>query len=140
MSQERRPPKVLAMIVCDQVVRDEHTKKVSIIGSFNRILASRFPAEHRNCAIYVALTDGQGIYEGELRFSFAESDEPLLVAKGQMKLDHPLQVLEMNFPVVVLPLPRPGKYAIEFFADGERLTGRYFVAEEAQKEASDAPD
>jgi hypothetical protein len=122
------------MVVCDQVIRDQHTNKVSIIGSFNQIACRDFPAAHNNCAIYVALTEGQGDYNAELRFSFAATNAPVLVARGSFRLDEPLQVAELNFAIRVLPLPQPGEYTMEFFADGERLIGRRFVADQAGKE------
>mgnify|MGYP000371374738 CR=1 FL=1 len=140
MAAEKRKPELLAIILCDQVIKDLHTQKVTIVGSFSRIFARKFPAMHNHCAIYVALTDGQGTYEGEFRFVFAETDETVFAAKGEFKLDDPLQVAELNFTIAALPLPRPGTYRIEFYADGERLGGRRFVAEPAQKEVGRAGD
>jgi len=131
---ENRTPTVLAMIVCDQVIRDIHTGKVTIVGSFNQISGSDFPLVHSNFAIYVAITEGQGQYEGKLRFSIAETDDAVLEASGPFTLDHPLQVAELNFHVQALPLPKPGKYRIEFFANGERLTGRSFVVKAGEQE------
>jgi len=140
MAAEKRKPELLAIILCDQVIKDLHTQKVTIVGSFSRIFARKFPVVHSNCAIYVALTDGQGTYEGDFRFVFAETDEIVFGAKGEFKLDDPLQVAELNFTIQALPLPRPGMYHINFYADGEYLRGRRFVAELVEKEAGHAGD
>jgi hypothetical protein len=122
------------MIVCDQIIRDGHTGKVTIVGSFNQITGESFPLIHRDCAIYVAITDGEGPYDGVLRVSLAESDEPVLEAGGRFELENPLQVAELNFRIQALVLPKPGKYRIEFFADGDRLTGRTFMARQETPE------
>ena len=132
---ERRQPEVLAMIVCDQVIRDQITGKMSVIGSFSEIKAGEFPATHNNLAVYVALTEGEGDYEGCLQFTFAETEETLLSIAGRIQLRQPLDVAELHFFIAALPLPRAGKYRFDFLCDGELLKSRWFLANPPPEEA-----
>lgn len=124
----RRQPEVLAMILCDQVIRDQITGKMSIIGSFSEIKASEFPTAHKTMAVYVALTEGEGDYEGCLRFSVEDTDETLVSIAGPLQLSQPLDVAELHFSIAVLPLPQPGKYRFDFFCDNVLLKSRWFLA------------
>lgn len=128
MPEEKRRPIVMAMILCDQVIRDAKTGKTTIVGGFSRVNAQAYPCTHRNSGIYVALTEGGGDYEGCLRLSFAETDEPIMEAKGDFHLPGPLAVAELHFEIRALPLPKPGQYRMEFIVDGEPLMARRFLA------------
>jgi hypothetical protein len=132
MSTIKRTPAVLAMVFCDQVIRDEQTKKITLVGCFTTILANAFPATHRNLGLYVALTDGEGDYTGHLRFTLEETGQELMTAEGKFRLADPLQIAELNFTIPALPLPQPGKYRLEFLCDGEPLMSRVFVADIAK--------
>jgi len=128
MTKQKPPPQVLAMILCDQVIRDANTGKSTIVGSFSAISAEKFPAMHRPLAIYIALTDGNGRYSGSLRFVVAETEQELMSANGEFVLNDPLQVAELHFVIPALPLPKEGKYRMDFVCDGEVLKSRWFLA------------
>lgn len=128
MPEEKRRPIVMAMILCDQVIRDGKTGKTTVVGGFSRITAGSYPAIHSKSAIYVALTEGGGDYQGCLRLSFAETDEPIMEATGSFQLPGPLAVAELHFEIRALPLPKPGPYRMEFIVDGEPLMARRFLA------------
>jgi len=130
---QRRQPEVLAMILCDQVIRDQITGKMSVIGSFSAINAVEFPTVHRNMAVYVALTEGEGEYDGSLRFGLEETGEVLLNINGKVRMRQPLDVAEWHFHIAALPLPRPGKYRFDFFCDDVLLKSRWFLAQHAPK-------
>lgn len=134
MAKRKRKPQVLAMILCDQIIRDEASKKLTLVGCFDRIVAPEFPTSHGSLALYVALTDGEGTYEGEFRISLAGVRRVLLSSKGQFTLDHPLEIAEINFPIRRLQLPEPGEYEFQFLCDGERLIGRRIIAEQQEGE------
>jgi len=123
------------MVLCDQVIRDEMTKKITLVGCFTTILANAFPATHRGLGLYVALTDGEGDYTGNLRFTLEATGQELMSAEGKFHLANPLQVAELNFGIPALPLPQAGKYRLEFLCDGEPLMSRVFVADLAKPAA-----
>jgi len=121
------------MILCDQIIVEESTRKSNLIGVFSNINSKRFPAVHPRMAIYVALTEGEGDYEGCLRFVFAETEQELFRATGPISLPHPLAVAELHFHTPALPLPKAGKYRLDLLCDGELLKSRSFQAQESSK-------
>jgi hypothetical protein len=126
-------PEVLAMILCDQVIRDQMTGKVSIIGSFSKINAEKFPAVHPRMAVYIALTDGEGDYQGALRFVFDETGHELFRGDFPVRLPNPLGVAEIHFAMPAISLPKPGKYHLDLLCDGELLKSRWFLAHQATR-------
>lgn len=128
MDEHERLPEVLAMILCDQVIKDVSTGKITVVGSFSSVTADQFPTFHARMAVYVALTDGVGEYTGRLRFVFAQTEEELMRTDGAFALGDPLQVAELQFNIPALPLPHAGKYRMDFFCDDQLLKSRWFQA------------
>ena len=60
------PPIALALALCDYVILEERTKKVSVIGRFNSFSVTRFPAMVVPFSAYALLTDGLGDARVEL--------------------------------------------------------------------------
>jgi hypothetical protein len=53
-------PVAIGMTLCDYVIVEEKTKKVSLIGAFTGMRVSRFPSDPSPFSVYAALTDGLG--------------------------------------------------------------------------------
>ena len=51
---------MLSLIVCDQIITDRVTGKVSLIGMFATVHTPRFPWMRPQTCVYAALTDGHG--------------------------------------------------------------------------------
>lgn len=126
-TQPKPKPIVLSVIVCDAIIRDEQTKKVSLIGLFNIIGATIFPCVHREMHVYIALTNGHGKYKAEIRFLNLESGEKIAGMEGQLDFVSPLQVVEVNLRWQNLKISKPGDYEVEVLCDGVRTGARKFV-------------
>lgn len=125
---KKQKPILLAINICDQIIRDEATKKISLIGLFNTIKADTFPIRHSLLHVYVAITNGQGEYEGELRFVNLSNRQLVAKALGKIGFYNPLEVYEFNFAFQNLEFSSEGKYAVEFLCDGELVGGaREFI-------------
>ncbi len=55
-------PAIRAILVCDLLIRDERTRKVSLIGITEQIDAQRFPWTLHSLFVWATITDGQGDY------------------------------------------------------------------------------
>lgn len=51
---------MLSVIICDLVIIDRITNKPSIIGAFETISASKYPARHPRLVFFCQLTNGHG--------------------------------------------------------------------------------
>ena len=54
------PPKVLAMVVCDQVHEDPSTGKYTILGTFDRVASPSFPYTQSAVTSFMQVTNGRG--------------------------------------------------------------------------------
>ncbi len=122
MSEGRPPPDVLAMVVCDQIITDRATGKQSLIGMFSRVHAQRFPASHPQLCVFVALTEGYGETDLEIRIVDANDERPPLVAgKGKVKFSNPRAIANLALQFHGLAFPQAGGYRVQLWAGGELL-------------------
>lgn len=115
VENDREPPGpvVLAINLCDMVIRDELTHKVSLIGLFGTIRAASFPCVHPLMLIYVALTGGHGKQDMEVRIVRTEDDRPIMAMAGPVEFVSPLQVNELIFEWRNVSFEKQGEYAVE---------------------------
>jgi hypothetical protein len=120
-------PTVLSINVCDAIIRDEVTKKVSLIGLFSIIKANSFPCIHPQMHIYIALTNGHRKYKTEVRFTRLDDNKPVAGMIGELNFQNPLQVVEMNLCWQQLAFDKPGEYAVEVLCEDTVINSRKFI-------------
>jgi hypothetical protein len=86
----------LSIIVCDDVYRDETTKKLVIVGAFNQIFATEFPCTHRKMVVLFTLTNGRGRYDFSLAIEHEETGEHVVDISGPMQVDNPLRIADVT--------------------------------------------
>ena len=118
-------PSVLAINICDTIIRDEITKKVSLIGLFCVVRSKIFPYRHPGMHIYVALTNGHSNQECLVRLVRCEDQKVVFGMKGPLKFQSPLQVVEMNLLWMNFDFEKTGEYVVEVcFGKHEQLIGQ----------------
>ena len=126
MAEGGNRPVLLTILVCDTILRDEQSKKLSLIGLFNRISASQFPCRHMEMHVFVSLTDGHGTCQAQLRLMKRSTDEPLAAIEGKLVFPNPKAIVEMNFDVKGSVFPEPGEYSFDFYVNGDLIGSRPF--------------
>jgi hypothetical protein len=119
----KKPPTCAAMLICDSVIRDEITRKTSVIGIFDTFCLESFPGQTTPCTIYLRLVDGIG------RFAIsAEVQDPargivLFRSPGAGACGSPSKETseELWLPVAPLLFEQDGGYDIVLFADETEL-------------------
>ena len=115
-------PNVLSLIICDQIITDRMTGKQSLIGMFSRIHAVRFPASHPQLSVFVALTEGHGPYELNIRVVDANDErKPLVDGKGMVEFKDPRAVANLALQFHGLTFPEPGSYRVQLLCEGALL-------------------
>ena len=104
-----------AILLCEQVIEDRYSGNKTIVGTFNRIHAPRFPLDYPRMAVFVALVNGRGPVTVKLVLKNEEST--LLETSGPIEFDNPHQVVEIIFSLVGIRFDSPGLYVIEVFAE-----------------------
>ena len=131
----RQPnPVVLSINVCDTIIRDEPTKKVSLIGLFSAINAITFPATHPSMHVYIALTNGHGSYKLNIQLVREEDNHIIVGMEGGIKFMTPLQVLELNLQWGGIQFEKPGFYHFEVICNGTLAGARKFIVSQIQQQ------
>lgn len=122
---DRPPPVLLAMILCDTVIRDEFTRKHTLVGVFSEIHGTALPVVlGAGMHIYAALTDGRGEYRSRLALRHLPSDQLIFEIGGPLAFQNPQQIVELNLKLVPLNLPFWGRYEVSLFCEDQLLGSR----------------
>jgi hypothetical protein len=119
-------PMMVAMVICDQIITEEGTRKKSIIGCFNNINSPSFPCVHPTFFVFVALTNGKGNFKVKLKCINESDDSTIFEVGASLNISDPMQTVEMGFKLVNLTFPNPGNHAIQFWCDEELLMPKRF--------------
>jgi hypothetical protein len=110
----------IALLICDRVITDAVTHEKTLVSTFNQILAKSCPCVHPRMTIFVAVTNGRGPTEAEIR-CVNEADEQSVVfgMNGTISFPDPNHVVEMSFRFNNVTFSKPGLHGVEFLCDGE---------------------
>jgi hypothetical protein len=70
-------PVAVGMALCDYVITEQKTNKVSLIGSFTRMAVREFPGFPDPFSVYAVLTDGLGDVTIELAVTRLDTGEEI---------------------------------------------------------------
>jgi hypothetical protein len=118
------PPLVLGLIVCDYLLIEEGTRKISLIGSFRELEVARLPGVARPFVVYTMLTDGSGDATIEVVIRRLNTDEQIYSASRPFTFDDRLSVLDVSFDVHNCPFPAAGRYEVSLQVDDEEVAKR----------------
>ena len=122
-------PILLALVLCDSIIREAGTNKLSLIGTFNGIFSNTYPCTHPSVSVYIAITEGRGKVPCTLRMTSLDSNQAVFELPGQIEFGGPTSVGELVFQLQSVRFEKPGVYAIEFWADGDLLGSRKVSAQ-----------
>jgi hypothetical protein len=117
---DRIKPSLSFTILCDDV-RQEAGGKISIMGLFENIYATKFPAVHPRIAIVNEWVDGKGDFDLKLKILSPDRKVVVRETSSRIKLNdvhyrHRDISIHLNIELKV-----PGNYWIESFLDGELI-------------------
>ena len=118
-------PILLALVLCDMIIREVGTNKLSLIGTFNSLSAQTFPCAHPTFWVYVAITEGRGRQTSKLRITSLSSGLPVFELPGEIEFaGGPTHVGELVFQLNAIRFDTPGLYAVEFWSGDDMLGSR----------------
>lgn len=127
MAAARQAPVCLSMIVCDSVQLDRGSGKVTILGAFENISSTAFPARHPELAVFAELTDGRGQTPLSLKICRVtpESLDGDELFRGSLEVNFvdPRQTARLMIQVAPWIIPQAGEYRFILETEGS------FVAE-----------
>ena len=137
---DKPPPVVLAIVICDLIIRDELTKKLTMVGVFSTVYGLKLPVVlGGGMSVYAALTDGRGEYRNRIVVKHLESDTIVFQAEGPLAFQNPHQVVELNMKLPQVSFPHWGRYEISLLSEGNLLGGRTFTVQQAKQPPGPGP-
>jgi hypothetical protein len=117
-------PVAVGLVLCDQVIVEERTRKASLIGTFAGIRATSFPALADPFSVFAVLTDGSGDVTISLVVSRLDTGENFFTSRSQLSFSDPLAEVQYHLRLKRFLLPAPGHYQFTLLADGEWVAHR----------------
>lgn len=126
----------ISIIVCENIYRDERTKNLVIIGTFNALRATAFPCVFPKMRILFTLTNGNGEYNLKLSIENERTGARIVGMEGPFRIDDPLAISDIDVELRAVPFPEPGKYWVTLQSDSETLQQRPLIVVDARPEGS----
>jgi hypothetical protein len=129
--RELPPPVLLAALVCDMVILDALTGKGTVVGIFDVINASKYPAQHPALFVFCQLTNGRGRIG--IRFHIIDlGDDEKIIQRGTLEQEFKdvREVVNVVLRLSGLVFPHPGEYRVQIFAGTDFLGERRIICKE----------
>lgn len=120
-------PLLMAALICDVAAADPSTHKQNLIGVFDKINVAAFPTA-RPFSLYLKLADAVGRYKLDLRFVRVETREVLARVEGDLQARDRLSSQDLSINFAPLPIPAPGRYEFQVWANGMFLGSTFMDA------------
>jgi hypothetical protein len=117
-------PKALGLTLCQQVIVEERTRRVTLVNNFAWLRLGDFPATYGPFSAVAALTDGQGAIDVTIRVERTETLDLLYHQTQRLVFRSPFHELVALFRFPRITFPVPGGYEFSIWAGGEALAYR----------------
>ena len=117
-------PIALALFLCDYVIVEERSKKISLIGNFTGIAADRFPTILPPFSIFAVLTDATGDATIEIGVARLDTAEELFVYRSSLHFPNKLAEVPFHVRLTQCSFPSPGLYQFTLLVDGDWIAQR----------------
>jgi hypothetical protein len=119
-------PLSIGLTLCDNLIIEERTRKLTLVGTFPGFRSSEFPCTPDPFYVSASLIGGQG--EGELTLTVTqlETDDELFAIHRRISFSDRLAELRVAFRLRNCTFPEPGAYSMTLLMDGEWVAQRRF--------------
>ncbi len=117
------PPTSIALVVCDNVYQESGGKR-ALVGLFNQVFSTEFPAHHHKVCVFVSITSLRPGTICKLDIVNAETDAAVVSVQGPLPDDQPTTVCDLVFELRNLVFTEPGTYYVRFWGNDHILMQR----------------
>ncbi len=117
-------PVALGLTLCDQVIVEEGTRNISLIGTFSRLRGDVFPFAPPSFCVVSTLTGSQGEGEIKLTVTNLETDDEVYTLTRRVTFPDRFAELHVLFRPAELVYPAPGHYIFTLLVDDEGVAHR----------------
>jgi len=117
-------PTALALLLCEQVIVDQHSRNPSPINIFTGLAVERFPSDPQRFSVFAALTDSQGEGRLEVRAIRLDTGEQFYAQQYPLQFPNRATVVNVNIRIRNIRFPVYGEYEFLPLVDGHLLAQR----------------
>jgi hypothetical protein len=117
-------PTALALLLCEQVIVDQHSRNPSPINIFTGLAVERFPSDPQRFSVFAALTDTQGDGRLELRGIRLDTGDQVYAQQYPVHFPERATVVNVNIRVRTIRFPVAGVYEFQLLVDGSLVAQR----------------
>src|SRR5438128_1540977 len=119
-------PVALGMMLCDYVIVEKGTEKISLIGQFERFRLASFPGIAPAFCVFATLTGAQGSGTIELEIQDLATLQQIKGWTQVVQFPDRLSHVRVVFRVNNCTLPSPGYFQANLLVDGELVAQHRF--------------
>lgn len=117
----------VAVVLCDDLYRDELTGKMVLVGTFNSVNAPTIPYTLNRMAILVTLTGGHGDYNVSISIEHESTGNEVFRVGGPLSLPNPLDYVDLDLRLKDISFVEEGRHWINVWDAEELINRRGFV-------------
>ena len=111
-------PILKAMLLCDQTLVEEGTRKRSLIGIFDRVKAGQIPSIHPSMSIYVQFREIEGVFDFTLElFDLSQGKTLHKATVKEFKVQEKSRDCELVFNLMSVRFDHTGEYEFRIFVN-----------------------
>jgi hypothetical protein len=122
-----RKPELKAILLCDQVVADDWTKKLTIVGLFTHVRVPSFPDSYGPVCVFIRLANGEGSCELRLRLTHVPTGNQLGEAVVPAHLTNHGRVADFAIRLPMVTIDAPGEHEFRVEVDQEVVGSTTFT-------------
>ena len=109
-------PILKAMLLCDQTIVEEGSKKRSLIGLFDRLSSAQMPTVHPAMSVYVQFREVEGVFDFVLElYDLAEGKTLNKAVVKNFKVQDKSRDCELVFNLLSVRFEHPGEYEFRIY-------------------------
>ncbi len=113
-------PILKAMLLCDQTIVEEGSRKRSLIGLFDRVKSNQFPTVHGSMSIYVQFREIEGKFDFTLElFDLAEDKTLHKAMVKDFEVQEKSRDCELVFNLLSVRFVHPGDYEFRIYVNDQ---------------------
>lgn len=131
----KQKPLTIGLLLCEQVIVEEHTRNVTPVNCFAQRVVLGFPSEPLAFVAFAMLTDGQGDIPLSVRIERLDTLEEVFRATAHFHFENPLQVYRCILRIRNWSAPISGHYQVTLMAEHEDLAQRTMIVLQQEESA-----
>jgi len=126
-------PALKAILLCDRIIQEAETNKLTLVGVLDRVTASEFPFDYvRGLELYVRVTDAAGQYAIRIEVVRVEDEQTIVAGDAVAAIPDRTSSHDIRFDLPSVPFERPGQYEFRFFANSRFVGAAILLIEESE--------